>query len=160
MKSFLNYLAVFSFVLTITSAMAQGPPINTDRYESALEEYAALKQVNKSTLTKAEKRAWKRDKKILKKVIRAEEAKIQLAQEMGRSIRYQPYPVYGYGPGMYYGSRFGTPYYPRPRRVIVVQPSQKKKQPAPTPRVQRPRRPVQAAPQPQRPRQPVRPRGR
>ena len=143
MKPFLKYLASLSLVLVMGTAMAQQvPQINTDRYEEALEELAYLKGMDKSSMTKAEKKAWKRKKKITKQVIRAERAKIEFTEEMADAARFNRFGPGFYGPGLFYSGLAYRPYFFNPRpRVIVVQPRQRT---APSPQVQRPQRPRQA----------------
>ncbi|MEM7660475.1 MAG: hypothetical protein AAF399_30510 [Bacteroidota bacterium] len=156
MKPFLKYLTSLSLILMMGTAMAQQmPQIDTDRYEEALEELDYLKAMNKSDMTKTEKQAWKRKKKITKQVIRAERAKIEFAEDMADAARFNRFGPGFYGRGAFMGGMGFHPYFFTPRpRVVVVQPSQKV--PVPRPQVQRPRQARRPMAAPSRARRSVR----
>ncbi|MEM7369428.1 MAG: hypothetical protein AAF587_12570 [Bacteroidota bacterium] len=120
MKTMLKYFATMCFVAIMGVAMGQSP--QTDRLANAVEELVELKQMDKSVMTKAEKKAWKARKKALRRIIAMEYDRLD-SRYARNSWRYSRFgnPYYGVHPGAVYG----YPGYFGPRqRVVVVNPRQ------------------------------------
>lgn len=107
------------------TAFAQGYVVDTLRLKRAQNELFELESMDKKALTKAEKRAWKREKRLQKQIIAQEMDKMRFNREMENSWRLaygSPYFRGAYG--------FANPAFFRPypyggfvrRPAVVVRP--------------------------------------
>ena len=153
MKSLIKYIAALSLVAMV--GLAYGQSIS-EKYDEAQAKLFELKQMDKSAMTKAEKKAWKKQKKYWKRVMAMEEERAEReyyaegVRKFGVPYGYHPY--YG-GAYRYYGPAFYNPYRrpviivrPRPNSPVCEYPSNNQR----TQQVQRPKQ-VQNPRQAQRP---------
>ncbi|GAB4420323.1 MAG: hypothetical protein OHK0039_33750 [Bacteroidia bacterium] len=142
MKTFLLSFAVA--VLTVLSAPIQAQvPIDTARLFSAQYRLDALRQMDKFDLTDSERKAWRREKRLLRRIISDERSKAEDAYWAANAWRYNPW---AWGPAPYWGW-YGNRWYRPAPPVIIVQPRPQvhpRQQMQPVSRQQ-----VQPAPRPQ-----------
>ncbi len=112
-------IIILGLVLSsLTGGISFAQDIDFTRLQEAQEELAELEMVNKETLTKAEKKAWRKEKRQLNRAIDRELDVITYQRLAQNPWLYGPYlnPVWGAGFGY---ARWGwnNPY--RYRRVVV-----------------------------------------
>ena len=159
MKSLIKYIATLSLVAMV--GLTYGQSIS-ERYDEAQAKLFELKQMDRSAMTKAEKKAWKRQKKYWKRVMALEEDRAE-REYYAEGVRRFGVP-YGYSP--YYGGAYRYPYYgpglynPYRRPVVIVRPNapvcENPSNNQRTQQVQRPKQ-IQTPRQAQRPKQVQRP---
>ena len=118
MKVWKSSVLVGLLVLLSGLTYAQSYAVDTARLAQAEDRLAELLEVDKDYLNKAEKKAWKREKKQQKRIIAHEREKIRFNQEMEFRWRYgQPFynGFYAYNFGVW-----GNPYGRFYRRPVVV----------------------------------------
>lgn len=116
LKTSIKYIAVLSFMLGMLNVgIAQNKQDPSKRLLEAEQELYELIQVDKGSLTKAELKVWKKQKKHLKRIISEEKERDEFYTYRRNRNRFNNFNPYygGYG---FYSPRF----YRYPRRVIVV----------------------------------------
>ena len=149
MKSLIKYIATLSLVAMVSLTYSQSI---SEKYDEAQARLWELKQMDKRTMTKAEKKAWKRQKKYWKRVMALEEEKAEREYYAEGVRRFGVRPYYA-GPYGYYGPGYYYPYRNRPVVIVRTRPNS----PVCEPSNQR-RQQAQQPQQTQRPRQVQRPR--